>query len=105
MAVQGRGYYGIGAAKKDFGFSNNMTLPLSGGYGWSQSDAMPTEGYSDKGRASFTVDREGKVRRTGYQLQATIQMESVSLISFSHSCRWNMAMVRARRKANRGETD
>ena len=77
MAVQGRGYYGIGAAKKDFGFSSNLTLPLSGGYssGWSQSDAMPTEGHSDKTRASFTVDREGKVRRIGYQM--SIPMDSI----------------------------
>ena len=64
MAVQGRGYYGIGAAKKDFGFSSNLTLPLSGGLGWSQSDAMPTESRSDKGHASFTVDKHGKVRRS-----------------------------------------
>ena len=64
MAVQGRGYYGIGAAKKDFGLSNNLTLPLPGGPGWSQSDAMPTESRSDKGHASFTVDKHGKVRRS-----------------------------------------
>ena len=63
MAVQGRGYYGIGAAKKDFGFSNNMTLPLRSGYSWQQGDAaMPIEGASDRGRATFTVDRNGKVR-------------------------------------------
>ena len=67
MAVQGRGYYGIGASKKDFGFSKNMTLPLAGGYNWPKSDDnMPTEGYSDKGRTSFTVGREGKVSHSRY---------------------------------------
>lgn len=78
MAVQGRGYYGIGAAKKDFGFSKNMTLPLSGGYDWSQADPMPTEGRSGKGHASFTtVDKKGQVRRSRYQTSVSVTLDIV----------------------------
>ena len=55
-----RGYYGIGTAKKDFGFSSNMTLPLAGGYS-SQPGGMPQEGHSGKGHASFAIEKEGRV--------------------------------------------
>lgn len=62
MAVQGRGYYGIGTARKDFGFSSNMTLPLAGGYNLAQAGGMPQERHSGKGHASFAVEKERKVR-------------------------------------------
>jgi hypothetical protein len=81
MAVQGRGYYGIGAAKKDFGFSKNMTLPLSGGYGLSQADEMPTEGRSDKGHASFSVDKQGKVRPSRYQVSVSVTLDVCARLS------------------------
>lgn len=62
MAVQGRGYYGIGAEKKDFGFTKNMTLPLSGHYEWPATDGTPGELGSKRGLSGFsTVERE--VRR------------------------------------------
>ena len=80
MAVQGRGYYGIGAAKKDFGFSKNMTLPLSGGYDWSQADPMPTEGRSGKGQGSFTVDKKGQVRRSRYQTSVSVALDVIIII-------------------------
>ena len=62
MAVQGRGYYGIGAAKKDFGFTKNMSLPLNRRYEWPSMDGTPMEGGSKKkGRAKFAVEREDQV--------------------------------------------
>lgn len=64
MAIQGRGYYGIGTGKKDFGFSTNVTLPLSGGYNIPSADLMPHESRSGKGsgQASFAASKDDKVR-------------------------------------------
>ena len=61
MAIQGRGYYGIGATKKDFGFSNNMTLPLAGGYNNPKLSGVPQEGRSGRGRATLAVDQDDMV--------------------------------------------